>query len=208
MSVLIAEQYPYVTADAIAAHVAAGTTEKRAAALILRDHGVSNAEGGEAFGVLFGTPVKSGGFGNLVTGALRDVGRGGEIDSTTGGTRAPKARELDPVQMLRDELDRERVALATVTKPVDDANTALTAVADDPDKVVAVEIERMEKVIAETRATVAAIKKDAAPFLASHRERLTARRDAAVTAAGEREKVHAANIERLETVVTALTPVA
>lgn len=208
MSVQFSTDHPSVTADAIKAHVDAGTTEKRAVALILRDAGYTNQAGGDAFDDLFGQAVKSGGFGNLVTGAMRDVGRGGEIESTGGGGGGhKKARELDPVQMLRDELDRERVALENVTKPVTEARAVIDRLGSEPDVFVTERLAEIETTIEALRAETKALKADPKPYIDSITEKANARVDSAVTAAGEREKVHTANIARLEAVVTALDSV-
>lgn len=181
-------------AEIVLGHIADGATEKQAWAVALRDAGKSNQEVGDAFGDLFGAPTKSGGAGNLVTAGLRAIGRGGEVESKAGGV-IKKTVVRDASALIRDELDRARAALDTVTKPATDAEKALADLEADPDGAAAAQVDAiggrvkaLQTEIAALKAEATALKADPAPFVDAERARLQGAVDAARTAAGENEQ--------------------
>ena len=178
-------------AEIVLGHIADGATEKQAWAVALHDAGKSNQEVGDAFGDLFGAPTKSGGAGDLVTAGLRAIGRGGEVESKAGGV-IKKTVVRDASALIRDELDRARAALDTVTKPATDAEKALADLEADPDGAAAAQVDAiggrvkaLQTEIAALKAEATALKADPAPFVDAERARLQGAVDAARTAAGE-----------------------
>lgn len=171
-----------MTVETLAALMDAhGLTAKAAYALAWRDgdHG-TNAEGGASMEAVFGAPVKAGGFGNTVTGALRKAGREGEVTSAprSGGVKVTSFAEY--VANYKRTMDAKREAL---TKTRDEAVAAVANV--DTDAIVAAEGERIDKAIADLNATKKALAKDPSAFIDAHTERLRHAADAATTAHDE-----------------------
>lgn len=192
-----------LTAEVVLALIERGATEKAAVAVALRDIGKSNAEVGEAFGPIFGAVTKPGGAGNMVTAGLRAIGRDGEIVGKSGtGTRRTTVR--DASSLIRDELDRARAALETVTGPVVALDAELTTLNADPSSVVDARIAE----IVETMKVLAAEKKilgttdGASAFVAERVTTLTTKRDAAKTASTENAERMSAEVSKLEATLT------
>lgn len=158
-----------------------GLTAKAAYALAWRDgnHG-TNHEGGASMAAVFGAAVKSGGFGNTVTGALRKAGREAEVTSPPRGTGPRVVGFAEYVANYKRTMEAKRDALISAAN---DAADAVTNV--DTETIVAAETERLDKAMAEIKATKAALTKDPSAFVASHTERLRHAADALATARDE-----------------------
>lgn len=182
----ITEAHGEAVTDAVRSHVEAGLTEKQAVAVALRDHGATNADVGEAFGPLFGSVTKPGGAGNVVTAGLRALGREGEITGGGGGG-TKKVVVRDSKQLLRDEIDRAKSALDSVTKPVTEAEARLAEIDKDPDAVVAARVAEIDDAVKTLNAEKKVLGTDdgKTAFVDAARTSATTRRDAAKTASDE-----------------------
>lgn len=152
--------YGVISAETIGELMLHGATEKTAYAVAWRDGGFgTNEEGGLSMKDVFGAPVKSGGFGNLVTAGLRKLGREADVASSgTGGTRAPRVGPImsfaDHVKAYKSTMDAKAAALeAAYTRAVEAVE------AFDADAVVNVEIERLTTERDTLTATIAALRK-------------------------------------------------
>ena len=181
----IAEAHGEAVASATEANVASGATEKQAYAVAMRDHGKTNEEVGLGMEPVWGSATKPGGAGNVVTAGLRALGREAEIASAGAPTKQVLVR--DGLSLMRDELDRMKAALDNVTKPVTEAEAAITAMDADPASVVTARTEAIAEAIKTLRAEAKTLdtEEGAKAYTEATRTALVTKRDAAKTASDE-----------------------
>lgn len=109
--------------------MAEGTTSKRAYAVAWREAGIgTNEEGGLSMEGVFGSPVKSGGFGNLVTDGLKDTGRipsEGRAPRTSAPRTAVPSGVLGVLKAYNDRANALHTAWSGAYHEVDSFDAAL-----------------------------------------------------------------------------------
>jgi hypothetical protein len=185
-----------------------GASERGAWALAASDAGMKTTDIQAMFG--HANPRISG---NLVNDAKRKVGRESEI-AAASGSRAKTAVAVDPLQLMRDQLDRERAALDAVSAPVDEVDKLIETLDGDPSAAVKVHIAGINERITAMRETVKKLGTDegAAEWVTAEKARLTERRTTVVAGIEDttddkgnvtpgKRSVLTANIEKLEATI-------